>query len=56
VSIGQKVSEGDSLLIVEAMKMEIPITADEAAEVVDIRCARGRTVAAGETLAVLRPL
>jgi urea carboxylase len=50
------VSSGDALLVVEAMKMEIPIHADETAEVVELRCARGRTVAAGETLAVLRPL
>jgi urea carboxylase len=56
VSAGQRVSEGAELLVVEAMKMEIPVTADEAAEVVEVRCARGRTVTAGETLAVLRPV
>jgi urea carboxylase len=56
VSVGQKVSAGDPLLVVEAMKMEIPLTAGEAAEVVELRCARGRTIHAGETLAVLKPL
>jgi urea carboxylase len=56
LSAGQRVAGGDELLVVEAMKMEIPITADETAEVVEVRCARGRTVIAGETLAVLRPL
>jgi urea carboxylase len=53
---GQHVQAGDVLVIVEAMKMEIPITAEEAAEVIEVRCARGRTVQAGETLAVLRPM
>jgi urea carboxylase len=56
VAVGQKVSAGDPLLVVEAMKMEIPLTAEEDAEVVELRCARGRTIHAGETLAVLRPL
>jgi urea carboxylase len=56
VSVGQRVREGDELLVVEAMKMEIPITADATAEVVEVRCARGRTVTAGETLVALRPV
>jgi urea carboxylase len=55
VSVGQRVTSGEELLVVEAMKMEIPIVADESAEVVELRCARGRTVSAGETLVVLRP-
>jgi biotin carboxyl carrier protein len=42
--------------VVEAMKMEVPVLADEPAEVVELRCARGRTVSAGETVLVLRPL
>ena len=46
---------GDDLMIVEAMKMEIPITADEAGEIVEVRCTRGKSVSAGEALLVLRP-
>jgi urea carboxylase len=38
------------------MKMEIPIAADETGEIVEVRCARGKAVSAGETLLVLRPL
>jgi biotin carboxyl carrier protein len=34
----------------------VPILAEQAAEVVEVRCARGRTVSAGETVLVLRPL
>jgi urea carboxylase len=56
VEAGARVAAGDTLVIVEAMKMEVPIAADHAAEVVEIRTARGRTVSAGETVLVLRPL
>lgn len=54
VFVGQCVRADEPLLIVEAMKMEIPVIADEAGEVIEIRCERGRTVSAGETLVVLR--
>jgi biotin carboxyl carrier protein len=50
------VQVGDTLLIVEAMKMEVLITAEQPGEVIEVRGARGRTVSAGETVLVLRPL
>jgi urea carboxylase len=53
---GARVRAGDELVVVEAMKMEIPIAADEAGEIVEVRCARGKAVSAGETLLVLRPV
>jgi urea carboxylase len=56
VAPGARVAAGDTLVIVEAMKMEVPIAAEQAAEVIDVRCARGRTVSAGETVLVLKPL
>jgi urea carboxylase len=56
VGVGARVRAGDDLVIVEAMKMEIPITADETGEIIEIRCTRGKAVSAGETLLVLRPL
>ena len=55
VVVGQQVAAGDELLVMEAMKMEIPIVADGAGEVVELRCAQGRAVAAGDVLAVIRP-
>jgi urea carboxylase len=55
VNVGSRVSAGDELLVIEAMKMEIPIVADTAGEVVELRCEPGRAVAAGDLLAVLRP-
>lgn len=53
--VGSQVSIGDELLVIEAMKMEIPIVADTAGEVVEMRCEAGRAVSAGEVLVVLRP-
>jgi urea carboxylase len=55
VDAGARVKAGDELIVVEAMKMEIPISADEPGEIVEVRCERGRTIYAGETLVVLRP-
>ena len=56
VAPGARVAAGDTLVIVEAMKMEVPVLAEQPGEVVEVRCARGRTVSAGETVLVLRAL
>jgi urea carboxylase len=56
VGLGQKLKADAEMLVVEAMKMEIPLLADEDCEVVEIRCERGSAVSAGETLLVVRPL
>jgi urea carboxylase len=56
VTTGAQVVAEQELLIMEAMKMEVPLCADEAALVVELRVAKGRAVQAGETVMVLRPL
>jgi urea carboxylase len=56
VAPGARVAAGDTLIVVEAMKMEVPVLAEQPAEVVEVRCARGRTISAGETLLIVRPL
>ena len=55
VHVGQSVREGDELLVIEAMKMEIPLAADISGTIVELRCAAGRAVTAGEVLVVIRP-
>ena len=45
-SVGQKVSRGDAVLIVEAMKMEIPVVAPEDGTVASIDVAVGDAVEA----------
>ena len=52
-SVGQNVCRGDAVLIVEAMKMEIPVVAPEDGTVASIDVAVGDAVEAGQTLATL---
>jgi urea carboxylase len=56
VQIGQIVQEGDVLLILESMKMEINITATCAGKVTHLLKADGARVQAGQTLVVLESL
>jgi urea carboxylase len=53
VAPGATVQDGDALLIIESMKMEITIVASRAGRVREVRCAEGRPVNAGETLVVI---
>ena len=45
VAVGQSVAEGDTLVIVESMKMEIPISAPAAGVAAEIFVAEGEPVA-----------
>ena len=51
--VGDKVEKGDAVLILEAMKMEIPVVAPEAGTVASIDVAVGDTVESGALLATL---
>jgi acetyl-CoA carboxylase biotin carboxyl carrier protein len=53
VAVGQSVNEGDPLVIVESMKMEIPITAPAAGVVREILVAEGEPVADDQAIVVL---
>ena len=54
VQVGQRVAAGDPLVILESMKMEIPIAASDAGVVHEIVCSEGRSVAAGDPICILR--
>ena len=51
--VGQEVEEGDTLVILESMKMEMPVEAEDAGTVAEIVCAEGQSVSEGDTLVVL---
>jgi biotin carboxyl carrier protein len=53
VSVGQAVAAGDALVIVESMKMEIPVEAPAAGTVAEIRVAEGDRVAEGAIVVTL---
>ncbi len=53
VSPNDTVTEGQPLVILESMKMEVTVSATRAGKIREIRCAEGRPVNAGETLIVL---
>ena len=50
---GDRVNKGDTLIIVEAMKMEAPIYAPENGVVQSVDVAKGQTVNSGQVLVVL---
>ena len=51
--IGQSISEGDTLVILESMKMEMPVEAEDKGVVKEIRCEEVQSVSEGDTLVVL---
>jgi acetyl-CoA carboxylase biotin carboxyl carrier protein len=53
VKVGQKVNAGDTLLILESMKMEMPVEATESGTVKEIRCKETQSVNEGDVLVVL---
>ena len=55
VSVGQVVTAGEVLVILESMKMEMPIEAPEPGTVKEIRCQPSQPVNEGDVLVVLTP-
>jgi acetyl-CoA carboxylase biotin carboxyl carrier protein len=53
VEVGQVVDEDDTLMILESMKMEIPITSPTAGTVSQILVAEGEVVQEGQTVAIV---
>jgi acetyl-CoA carboxylase biotin carboxyl carrier protein len=54
-AVGDVVEDGDVLMILESMKMEIPVEAESDGRVSELLCAEGDAVADGQPLLVLEP-
>jgi biotin carboxyl carrier protein len=52
---GERLAAGDAVLILESMKMEIPVVAPSAGVVREVRVHEGAMVQEGEVVAVLDP-
>jgi acetyl-CoA carboxylase biotin carboxyl carrier protein len=53
VSTGDSIDEGDTVVILESMKMEMPVEAEDAGTVKEILVEEGQSVSEGDTLVVL---
>jgi acetyl-CoA carboxylase biotin carboxyl carrier protein len=53
VSVGDVVEEGDVVAILESMKMEMPVEAEEGGTVVEVFCQEGDAVDEGQPLVQL---
>ena len=53
VEVGDTVDEGDAVVILESMKMEMPVEAEDPGVVKEILCTEGQSVSEGDTLVVL---
>jgi acetyl-CoA carboxylase biotin carboxyl carrier protein len=51
--VGDSVEEGDTVVILESMKMEMPVEAEDSGTVKEILCEEGKAVKEGDTLVVL---
>ena len=53
VQVGDTVEEGDTVVILESMKMEMPVESEDDGTVAEIQCEEGQAVSEGDTLVVL---
>tara|TARA_R110002167_G_scaffold135516_1_gene322055 strand:+ start:91 stop:309 length:219 start_codon:yes stop_codon:yes gene_type:complete len=53
VKTGQDVSEGDTLVILECMKMEVPVEASAAGKIASLSVAEGDAIEEGSLIAVI---
>jgi acetyl-CoA carboxylase biotin carboxyl carrier protein len=52
-AVGDQIEEGDTVAILESMKMEMPVEAEDSGKVSKICCEEGQAVNEGDTLVVL---
>ena len=53
VNVGDSVQEGEEVIILEAMKMELPIVAEASGTVKEVNCKKGEAVEADAVLVIL---
>ena len=53
VEVGDDVQEGDTVVVLESMKMEMPVEAEDPGVVKEILCEEGQSVSEGDALVVL---
>ena len=53
VKVGDAIEEGDTVAILESMKMEMPVEAEDEGTVKEILVEEGQSVSEGDTLVVL---
>jgi acetyl-CoA carboxylase biotin carboxyl carrier protein len=53
VEVGQEIEEGDTVAILESMKMEMPVEAEDEGTVKQILVEEGQSVSEGDALVVL---
>ena len=51
--VGDRIEEGDTVAILESMKMEMPVEAEDSGTVTEILCEEGQSVSEGDPLVVL---
>ena len=52
-AVGAKLAAGDTIMVLESMKMEIPVIAEEGGTLAELRVSEGVPVAEGQVVAVL---
>jgi acetyl-CoA carboxylase biotin carboxyl carrier protein len=53
VAVGDAIEEGDTVVVLESMKMEMPVEAEDEGTVKEILVEEGQAVSEGDTLVVL---
>ena len=53
VNVGDQINDGDEVIVLEAMKMELPVISEESGVVKEIRCKKGDTVEADTVLIIV---
>lgn len=53
VAVGDEISDGDTVVILESMKMEMPVESEDDGKVTEIKCTEGQSVSEGDVLVVI---